>query len=140
MNVHQQLAGREVIRLEPFTPSMIASDWWSVQSLEVESFWLPVVGPSALLIARKTARDTMRGPIEVQVCDLASAIGLGSHPTPGRNSPLVRSMARLERYGLASVSPGVFGIAPAWPPLSGWLAKRHLNGATAAAWLSEVSA
>lgn len=69
----------------------------------VETFWLPVIGPTTLLLLRRAnshldARRTGEIPTEL----LAQSLGLG--PSISRSSKLSDTLDRAERYGFAKLS------------------------------------
>ncbi len=71
------------------------------RSLYVETFWLPTLGPTALLLLRHLANkfEERPGPVELPVATASQALGLGERA--GHSSPVVRSLARLETFELA---------------------------------------
>ena len=71
------------------------------RSLYAETFWLPTLGPTALLLLRHLATkfDERPGPLELQVAEASFALGLGERA--GNSSPIVRTLARLETFDLA---------------------------------------
>lgn len=81
------------------------ADGHEPRSLYVEQYWLPIVGPSALLAwwRLRTLLD-LTGPSGlVVVCDeLAAQLGLGR--PQGRNAPIVRTLTRLCRFGFARIA------------------------------------
>lgn len=75
-----------------------------VASEYVETFWLPTLGPSALLMLRLLAKrlEASAGePVVYGMADLAVSLGLG--PGVGPNSTVVRTVERLVRFGVAYV-------------------------------------
>jgi hypothetical protein len=72
-----------------------------VSSLYVEIFWLPVLGPSALLLLRRCALLTSRRPhgSTVALELLSASLGLGKGVS--RNAPLPRAIDRCIRFGAA---------------------------------------
>lgn len=83
-----------------------------------EQFWLPTIGPSALWAQRRlTAGFTGgRNSYTVDLAELGRAIGLGGGT--GRNSPVVRTVARLVDFHLAEIVDERLGVAMMLPPLS----------------------
>lgn len=71
------------------------------RSCYVETFWLPTLGPTCVLLMRHLADRFDRFPdgISLPVVDTAQALGLGSGD--GSSSPLLRSLARLGQFELA---------------------------------------
>ena len=71
-------------------------------SVYVETFWLPLVGPSAVLTLRRLTRwlEHERDGITVSVAILSSCLGLGTGT--GRRAPVARTLARLVDFKIAS--------------------------------------
>lgn len=92
------------------------------------SFWLPILGPSAMAVARKLMEHIERHAdgTELVVADLARTVGLAGRlydGTPGRNSRIVATLLRLHQFGLAhhharGERPGLYRVRVAWPPLT----------------------
>jgi hypothetical protein len=71
------------------------------RSWYAETFWLPTLGPTALLLMRHLADRFEHAPagVDLPVADTAAALGLGSRD--GEHSPLMRSIGRLVQFDLA---------------------------------------
>lgn len=70
-----------------------------VASVDCERAWLPVLGPTAMVLVRFLDRLAPEDPIEEAVIAAASisqSIGLGAMTS--HNSPLGRALARLRRF------------------------------------------
>lgn len=71
------------------------------RSIYVETFWLGILGPSTTFLLRLLAatveRPPHRGVLEVE--ELARRLGVGHRS--GANSPLSRSLQRLQDFGMA---------------------------------------
>lgn len=66
----------------------------------LEQCWAPIVGPTSVLLLRRMPMLWREGlSVEVDPAELAASLGLGTGT--GRNSPLVRTLDRLERFGFA---------------------------------------
>lgn len=78
-----------------------------------ESSWLPLLGPSAYLIARRFLQA--RGGTWSKGV-LAASMGLGYNG--GSNCPFERSLARLEGFHVAQVVEGTLLVKARWPRLS----------------------
>ena len=89
----------------------------------VETYWLVVLGPSAILVARRLADwlDERPDGLEVPLEPLARSLGLGA--STARHSTVVRTLARLVDYGLAGVGGGSYLLRTAFPPLT----RRHVT-------------
>jgi hypothetical protein len=94
------------------------------RSRYVERFWLPTLGPTAVLLLRHLAAkfDTHPKGIELRVADTSRALGLGERD--GSSSPVVRTLARLETFDLAcSDGASTIAVRRNLPPAS----RRHLR-------------
>jgi len=98
------------------------------RSLYAETFWLPTLGPTSLLLLRHLANrfdesgGSPRG-VELPVADTARALGVGDRD--GAHSPIVRTLARLEQFDLAQHDPcsATTAVRRHLPPV----ARRHLQ-------------
>lgn len=93
------------------------------RSLYVETFWLPVLGPSTTWLLRRLASylDDVAGRAEVDSDDLARRIGIGERSGP--NAPFQRSVKRAVDFQMAEWRGGVLAVRRFLPPL----ARRHLR-------------
>lgn len=101
----------------------------------VETYWLAVLGPSAVLALRRVAdwlEDCPSG-IEISLEEFARTLGLGQGT--GRHAAIVRTLDRLTRFGMASIVGDRYAVRPALPALSArylrrlprYLADRHTD-------------
>ena len=108
-------------------------DGFDVRSSYVETYWLPIVGPSAIVAARRLAdrlEDRPSGMV-VELEELAGSLGLGRGVA--RHSPVVRTLERLAMFGLARIGWDAYALCATVPPLPGrhrrrlcaTLARRH---------------
>jgi hypothetical protein len=86
-----------------------------VQSDYVERFWLPILGPSSIVLARHIAAnfDSTNTAFESDTHTMAGAIGIA----PGQ---LLRVINRLVSFGKATFNPGttsVLALRTHWEPL-----------------------
>jgi hypothetical protein len=88
----------------------------------LERCWLPVLGPTSVLLLRRMPTLWQRDPaIGVPVDELASVLGLGRGT--GRHSPVWRTVDRLARFGFANrLAENELEVYTEAPPLS----VRHL--------------
>lgn len=84
----------------------------------VETFWLTVLGPSAVFTLRRCAHwlDHEDGAFEVPLELLGRSVGLGGGS--GRRAPIVRTLARLAEFGLAVRDGEHYAVRRAIPPLT----------------------
>ena len=76
---------------------------YAPDSTYVETFWLPCLGPSAVLVLRRLNTWLEHEPdgIAVSIEMLGRCLGVGKGT--GRRSPLVRTLARLAAFKIGSV-------------------------------------
>lgn len=89
------------------------------RSAYVEDFWLGILGPSAVWLLRRLARELEAAPdgCTVEVGELARSIGLAART--GRQAPMARTVDRLVGFGLAQrVSFDRLAVRHRVPPLS----------------------
>jgi hypothetical protein len=96
----------EIIRVRPWVDPLIDTLGHDPRSLYVESFWLPTLGPTALLLMRHLAACFEQHPegTDLLVAEAAQSLGLGARE--GRSSPLRRSFNRLVQFDLAVPEEG----------------------------------
>jgi hypothetical protein len=90
----------------------------------VETYWLPMLGPSAIWAARRLVDrlDTQSVGVEIPLEWLSRSLGLGGGVA--RNSPVVRTLTRLVDFGMAATGGGVYAIRRRFPPLTARQIKR----------------
>ena len=88
-----------------------------------ETYWQPVIGPTALWALRRLTRWLEDAPdgYPLALAPFARELGLGDGV--GRSSPVVRSLARLVTFGLAEIRAGQLMVRRTVPPL----ALRHVQ-------------
>jgi hypothetical protein len=99
------------------------------RSLYAETFWLPTLGPTSLLLLRHLAVRFDQSPrsdtrIELRVAEASLALGVGRRE--GSSSPIVRTLARLEQFDLAAADPAspTIAVRRTLPPLHQRLLRR----------------
>jgi hypothetical protein len=110
------ISGHEVLPVRVWNVVDAAAEH-DLRSEYVELFWLPILGPSALLALRRLA-ECVTGPDSsvVQLAEFARCLGLGTGL--GRRAPAVRALARLVDFHLARVHDGHFEIRARVPSLN----------------------
>jgi hypothetical protein len=89
-----------------------------VDSVYVEAYWLPVIGPASVLAARRLAawlEASPEGEVVVDLEELGRSLGLSGQVT--RNAPVVRTLRRLADFGLASYGANRYALRLHVPPL-----------------------
>jgi len=123
--VQAWLAAQEVLVVMPLADPLVESLGHSPRSAYAETYWLPLLGPSALWALRRLAALAAAEPagVTLRLAELGPELGLGAGT--GRSSPVVRTLARLVIFGMAEIdrhSPAL-RVRIAMPPL----AARHLR-------------
>ncbi len=112
------------LSIQPWPDALLDTVGHDPRSRYAERFWLPTLGPTALLLLRHLAAQFDLHPegIELRVSDASRALGLGDRE--GASSPIVRSLVRLESFELACSDGGTtFAVRRNLPPAN----RRHLR-------------
>jgi hypothetical protein len=93
------------LTIRPWADPIIDTLGHDPRSRYAETFWLPTLGPTALLLLRHLADRFDRNPegVELALADTSCALGLGQREGP--SSPIVRTLRRLEQFDLACQDP-----------------------------------
>ena len=113
-----------LVRITPWPDPVLDVLGHDPRSWYAETFWLPTLGPTALLLLRHLADrfEEHPGGLTLPVADTAAALGLG--PRDGEQSPLVRSLHRLQQFELAHAhEPEVISVRRTLPPIH----RRHVR-------------
>jgi len=111
------------IRVTPWPDPVLDVIGHDPRSWYAETFWLPTLGPTALLLLRHLADrfEIDATGVDLPVADTAAALGLG--PREGNNSPLVKSLGRLQQFELACSDGETVAVRRALPPVH----RRHVR-------------
>ena len=112
------------LRVKPWPDPVLDVLGHDPRSWYAETFWLPTLGPTALLLMRHLADRFERTPegVELPVADTAAALGLGARE--GNSSPLMRSLGRLRQFELAcSDDETTISVRTSLPPVH----RRHVR-------------
>src|SRR3954471_1983990 len=111
------------IVVTPWTDPVIDSLGHDPRSWYAETFWLPTLGPTSLLLLRHLADRFDRAPerVTLVVAETAAALGLGTGES--ENAPLLRSMGRLVQFDLACRAGDTFAVRRNVPPVN----RRHVR-------------
>ncbi len=113
-----------ILTVKPWPDPLIDTLGYDPRSRYVEMFWLPTLGPTALLLLRHLADRFDRQPdgLELTVADTCHALGLGQRD--GTSSPIVRTLERLAQFDLAcDDGKGNVAVRRNIPPVN----RRHLR-------------
>ena len=111
------------IAVRPWPDPVIDTLGHDPRSFYVETFWLPTLGPTSLLLLRHLAArfDEQPDGVDLDVAGTAHRLGLGHRD--GTSSPLVRSLARLEQFDLACPADEGYAVRRSIPPVN----RRHIR-------------
>lgn len=87
-------------------------------SLYVETYWLPILGPSATWALRRLSAAVEHSPSGTWVPKEPFARTLGLSGRLGRHNPLVRTLHRLVLFRMAIVEDDVLAVRTVIPPLT----------------------
>ena len=109
--------------VEPWLDPVIDEIGHDPRSAYVETFWLPVLGPSTTWLLRRFASHLDDAPagVEFEVQDLARRLGIGERSGP--NSPFSRTVKRCVDFQMAEWHGSSLAVRLHLPPL----ARRHLH-------------
>lgn len=108
---HRQLIFPEPhLRVVPWPDPVLAEHGHPLRSEYVERFWLPVLGPTVVLLLRRFAVDLKRSPggIDIPTAQLAAELGLGMKG--GQHGPLWRAIERACRFGTATRNGQILSV------------------------------
>ena len=114
----------ETIRILPWLDPVVDTLGHDPRSPYPERFWLPTLGPTALLLLRHIAYrfDRAPGGFNLELAELSRCLGLGERH--GRNSPVTRSLSRIVQFDLAAEKgDGTLAVRRHLPPIN----RRHVR-------------
>lgn len=114
----QPLAPAATLHLRPWPDPLCPADH-DPRSWYAETFWLPTLGPTCLLLLRRVADGFDRSPagFTVPATALSAALGVGERDAKG--APLRKALRRLEQFRLATPDPadGAVLVRPRVPSI-----------------------
>jgi hypothetical protein len=92
----------ETIDIRPWPDPLVDTLGHDPRAPYPERFWLPTLGPTALLLLRHIAYwfDRAPGGFSLDLAETSRCLGLGERV--GRNSPIARSLERIVQFDLAT--------------------------------------
>ncbi|MFM8627093.1 MAG: hypothetical protein ACKOCC_09150 [Actinomycetota bacterium] len=112
------------MHIEPWVDPVVEGLGHPTESLYCETFWLPVLGPTAMWLTRMLARDleTNPGGFDTDAASIAARLGISWSTT--KPSTLSRALARCEMFGACRTSAdgSTIAVRRALAPLP----RRHL--------------
>ncbi len=113
----------ERLLVEPWDDPVVDEIGHDPRSCYVETFWLPILGPSTTWLLRRFAShfDDCHGGVEFEADDLARRLGIGERSGP--NAPFTRTLKRCVDFQMAEWRGSALAVRRHLPPL----ARRHLR-------------
>ena len=113
----------ETVRIRPWVDPVIDTLGFDPRSFYCEKFWLPALGPTALLLMRRFAVsfDDQPEGTELELSQLAQSLGLGAGL--GSSSPIARTLTRLAQFDLVQELDGGLAVRRRLPPVN----RRHIR-------------
>jgi hypothetical protein len=114
----------ETLHVRPLADPVIDTLGHDPRAPYPERFWLPTLGPTALLLLRHIADRFDRAPdgFTLILAETSRCLGLGERD--GRSSPLARSLGRLVQFDLATnEDDGALAVRRSVPPIN----RRHVR-------------
>lgn len=114
----------ETIHIRPWPNAVVDTLGHDPRAPYPEWFWLPTLGPTALLLLRFMAYRFDRAPagFVLDLAETSRCLGLGERD--GRNSPIARSLGRLVQFDLAEhQGEEILAVRRQVPPIN----RRHVR-------------
>jgi len=115
--VFDWLIGHPVFEVLRWDDEYLAACGYDVRDRYVETYWLPILGPSAVLALRRVADQLEQCPTwaHVDLVDFGASLGIGG--STGRHTHINRTIARLVGFGLARIDGDGLYVRISIPPL-----------------------
>ena len=125
MTLHEGLDSARAIHVEAWLDPVVDPVGHDPRSLYVETFWLPVLGPSTVLLLRFLSRRLEAadpsGEVLIDAGETARSLGLGDRTS--RHAPFARTLSRCIDFEMAQLrGADRIEVRRRLPPL----ARRHL--------------
>ena len=103
--------------IRPWSDPVIEQSGYDVRHVYVENYWLPILGPSAVLAARRIADwlDPKPAGIRIELVEFGAALGVGAGT--GRHTQINRTLGRLIDFGMARIAGDHLEVHTIWPPV-----------------------
>jgi hypothetical protein len=122
MRADERIFAGDRLLVVPWPDGLVDATGHEASSPYVETFWLPILGPTATLLWRRLARHLDASPEGVELDLPSTARALGVRDGAGRPTRLRRALARLMRFELARPSGEALAVRRRLPTLSAHLA------------------
>ncbi len=108
---------RPVTEVRSWRDAVIDQCGFDARDEYVETYWLPVLGPSAVFAARRLADwlDPQPAGVRIELVEFGASLGIGTGT--GRHTQINRTLARLVDFGLARISGDQLEVHTTFPPV-----------------------
>jgi hypothetical protein len=113
-----------IFEVRAWRDPVIDQSGYDARHIYVETFWLPILGPSAVLAARRIAvwLDCQTSAVRIDLVEFGSSLGIGTGT--GRHTQINRTLARLVDFGMARVPGEHLEVRTILPPVPSQLRSR----------------
>lgn len=117
------LAAHDQLDVVPLVDPIVEALGHDPRSPYAETYWLPVLGPSSVMLLRRIADwlDASPDGFPLPMQPAAASLGLAHHG--GSNSSIVRTLGRLVFFEMAAIQGQRLAVRRMLPPL----ARRHVS-------------
>jgi hypothetical protein len=115
------LPGAERLWIQPWRDDLVEALGHDPRSRYAHQYWLPIVGPSALVAAHALVAGLEASPDGFEIDVLAFGRSLGLPGRAGPNARITRTLDRLTQFSLAAyhpLRPPLYRVRLKWPPLT----------------------
>jgi hypothetical protein len=115
------LAGAERLHVQAWRDVVVEALGHDPRSRYAHQYWLPIVGPSALVAAHALVAGLEASPDGFEIDVWAFGRSLGLPGRTGSNARITRTLDRLTKFGLAAyhpLRPPLYRVRLVWPPLT----------------------
>jgi hypothetical protein len=115
----------KVLHIRPWPDEVLDRLGFDPRSSYVEDYWLPVLGPSTVLLMRRLAAgfEYCYEGFDLDLDETARSLGIGDRS--GRHSPFVRAVNRTIQYHLSRLDgPEELAVRRRLPPLNAQMLRR----------------
>lgn len=105
------------MEVRPWRDPVIDQCGYDARDVYVETYWLPILGPSAVLAARRIADRLDRQPagVSIDLVEFGASLGIGTGT--GRHTQINRTLGRLVDFGMARISGDHLEVHTTLPPV-----------------------
>ncbi len=106
-----------IITVHPWRDSVIDQCGFDARHVYVETYWLPILGPSAVFAARRIADwlDPHPAGVRIDLVEFGASLGIGTGT--GRHTQINRTLGRLVDFGMARIAGDHLEVHTILPPV-----------------------